>query len=216
LQAEWPSPRLAPAIAAAAGERATQQERRVEQRLHELYGYDLVRRNCVTEIFRTIDDVEGVEAELGHRVVGTDNANFIPFVSAEAVRESYPVIAHFVLPSYHQQQLGQMRGASLGWRAMLREETSLSSTVVPFDVDYEAFLFFSSERFILRPLLGAANVAFGSGAMLAGAFAAPFDRGSLFTAGARGIFYSLPELAFVNIRKGTVPVLPSNWETMSR
>jgi hypothetical protein len=214
LQAAWPAPQLDTASAAAAVAQAERHGRRIEQRLRKLYRYDLIRRNCVTEIFRTIDDMDGVDADLGHRIVA-DNMRFIPFVSAAAVRESYPVVERFVLPSYREQQLQQLRAAPGGWRAVLREETSLTSAVVPFSADEEAFLFFSSGRFLLRPLLGTANIAFGAGAILAGAVVAPFDQGTLFAAGARGVFYSLPELAFVNIRKGTVPLLPSTWDTAS-
>lgn len=211
-QAEWPKP--GPPIEIAEVDLAKRREARFERRLLELYRYDVIRRNCVTEIFRTIDDIDGAQAELGGRVAVTGNVNFIPFVSAAAVRDSYHVSQHFVLPSYRQQELRELHAAG-SWRAILREETSLTSTLVPFGVGDEAFLFFSSDSVLLRPLLGAANVVFGSGALLAGAFAAPFDRGALLAAGGRGVLFSLPELAFVNIRKGTVPLLPASWNTAS-
>jgi hypothetical protein len=188
-------------------------EQRIERRLRTLYRYDLIQRNCVTEIFRTIDDTGGLDAVLGRRVVIDGTVNFIPFVSARAVDESYPVAERFVLPSYREQQLLKLRASPDRWRRVLREETSLTSTVVPFRVEDDVFLFFSNGTTLLRPLWGTANVAFGVGGILAGAFSAPFDRGTLFAAGARGILYSLPELAFVNIRKGTVPLLPSKWDT---
>ena len=206
-RAEWPVPRLSETTAATAVDRATGQERQVKRSLRGLYRYDLVGRNCVTEIFRAIDD-----ADLGYRVVVTGNANFIPFVSAAAVQRSYPVVERFVLPSYRQQRLYQLRTAPGRWRTLLREGTSLTSRLVPFNAGDEAFLFFSSETVLLRPLLGTANVAFGSAAILAGALIAPFDQGTLLAAGARGVFYSLPEVVFVNIRKGTVPLLPSDWD----
>jgi hypothetical protein len=211
-QSGWPVPELGSAAAAPAVDRTKRQERQIEEQLLDLYRYDLIRRNCVTEIFRTTD---GSEVELGERVDFAGNANFIPFVSAEAVHESYPVIKRVVLPSYRQQQLRRLRTAPGSWRTLLRESTSVTSTVIPFDIGAEAFLFFSSETVLLRPLLGTANVAFGSGAILLGALTAPFDQGNLLAAGARGVFYSLPEVAFVNIRKGTVPLLASTWDTAS-
>jgi hypothetical protein len=33
----------------------------------------------------------------------------------------------------------------------------------------------------------------------------PLDRGELLTSGLKGAFFSLPELAFFNIRKGSFP-----------
>jgi hypothetical protein len=213
MQADWPEPRLDTA-AAAAMDRAQGLERRIGRRLHALYLYDLMRRNCVTEIFRTIDDTESVDTDLG-RVQVDGNVNFIPFVSAKAVDESYPVAERIVLPSYREQQLLKLRASPDRLLDVMREETSLTSTVVPFSVEDEVFLFFSNGSTLLRPLLGTANVAFGAGGILAGAFSAPFDGGTLFAAGARGILYSLPELAFVNIRKGTVPLLPSTWDAAS-
>lgn len=212
IRAGWPIPERPVEIADV--DLAERQEARVELRLRELYRYDLIRRNCVTEIFRTIEDVDGAAAKLGGRVAVTGNANFIPFVSAAAVRDSYDVSQRFVLASYRQQELRELRAAG-DWQEILREETSLTSTLAPFDADNEAFLFFSSDTVLLRPLLGAANVIFGSGALLAGALAAPFDRGALLAAGGRGVFFSLPEIAFVNIRKATVPLLPATWDRRS-
>ena len=43
----------------------------------------------------------------------------------------------------------------------------------------------------------------GLGASVAGVVALPFDRGRTFWAGLKGIVFSLPELFFVNIRKGS-------------
>lgn len=65
------------------------------------------------------------------------------------------------------------------------------------------FLFFSDDQFMLRPLIGTMNLAYGAGASLVGAFSAPLDEGELAMAGLKGMLFSLPELAFWNIRKGT-------------
>jgi hypothetical protein len=51
--------------------------------------------------------------------------------------------------------------------------------------------------------LGAANLSVGIGAAVAGLATLPADRGHLLWAGLRGALFSLPELAFVNLRKGT-------------
>jgi len=54
-----------------------------------------------------------------------------------------------------------------------------------------------------RPLFGAANVLTGLGATVAGMIALPVDGGKTLWAGLKGVVFSLPELFFVNIRKGS-------------
>ena len=66
-----------------------------------------------------------------------------------------------------------------------------------------AFLFFTDGQPWLRPLLGSANFAYGTIQASVGLFTWPIDRGSRLRRGLVGAFYSLPELGFVNIRKGT-------------
>ncbi len=210
---DWPSPRLSSETRAVAFAGAVELKEKITQRLRALYRYDLLRRNCVTEIFRTLNEASagGVLQRID---IGT-SANFIPFVSAAAVKNSYPLTEEFVLPSYRQLALRRMLDASDSWTTRLREETSLTATLVPIDVNDEVFLFYSSDTVALRPILGAANLAFGFAGMVAGVFSAPIDGATLLRAAARGVFYSAPELVFVNIRKGTVPLLPSDWEDLT-
>jgi hypothetical protein len=54
-----------------------------------------------------------------------------------------------------------------------------------------------------RPLYGAANLAYGLGYATVGVVTAPFDRGARAKAGLSGAFWSVPELAFQNVRKGS-------------
>jgi hypothetical protein len=50
---------------------------------------------------------------------------------------------------------------------------------------------------------GPANLGYGVVRGLGGLFAAPFDGGRELRAGWSGAFFSLPELLFCNVRKGT-------------
>ena len=52
-------------------------------------------------------------------------------------------------------------------------------------------------------LRGAVNLGYGLGQGLAGVFTAPFDGGRRFRSGFYGAFFSLPELVFANVRKGS-------------
>jgi len=53
-----------------------------------------------------------------------------------------------------------------------------------------------------------ANLATGLGAAAAGVPLLPFDGGRTLVAGLRGAVFSLPELAFVNLRKGSFDHVP--------
>ena len=56
---------------------------------------------------------------------------------------------------------------------------------------------------VTRPVFGAVNLVTGVAASAVGLVTAPFDRGKRLRAGLRGAFFSLPELVFQNIRKGS-------------
>jgi hypothetical protein len=64
-------------------------------------------------------------------------------------------------------------------------------------------LFFTDDAIAARPLFGALSMATGLGATLAGVATLPFDRGKTLWAGLNGVVFSLPELVFFNIRKGS-------------
>jgi hypothetical protein len=51
----------------------------------------------------------------------------------------------------------------------------------------------------------------GLGVAAAGLAMLPLDGGTLLTAGLKGAFFSLPELAFFNIRKGSFPDATGRW-----
>ena len=55
----------------------------------------------------------------------------------------------------------------------------------------------------IRPVYGAVNGAYGLIAAALGIFTLPMDSGDLSMAGLKGALYSLPELFFCNIRKGS-------------
>ena len=66
-----------------------------------------------------------------------------------------------------------------------------------------AFLLFTDDVFWRRPLYGLANLAWAAGDGVYGLAAVPFDRGERVSAGVSGVLWSLPELAFANVRKGS-------------
>ena len=199
---------------------AREAERGLRRALEAQYRYDLVARNCVSELFRTIEaglaaqqgapaaaDRAAVlafieresERRLGGYVDPAARANFIPFVSSHNVRARWEVEQSIHLASAREHVVA--REGTL--RAALRESNVWTSTLyAPADAS-GFFVFFTDGSWPLRPLLGAVNL----GAALArsglGILQLPFDRGRGLRDGLDGALWSVPELFFANIRKGT-------------
>lgn len=188
--------------------------------LKDRYRYDLVTRNCVTELFKTMDQallapikVEGLKDEwirndsensLGGRISGA--FNFIPFISFQAVQESYRVSHSQLLASYRDQQLAKIDDPMFS----LREANTLTSTLYKYNSDDAFFIFFTDNSPMLRPIFGLFNTVAGMGQSVFGLVSWPYDSGKNLKAGATGILMSLPELLFFNMRKGSYPYLSYN------
>ena len=202
------------AAAPAAGDRV----RTYQGELDRLWGYNVVTRNCVSEIFHTIDaalesdapadPVAASAARLGGHVDTRWSLRFIPWVSAIAVDRTYAVAGDEELPSYRKARLAALSRAASRLGVYLRESNVLTSTLYRRNPDDSLFVFFTDDAVSPRPVFGAVNLLVGTGASALGVVLAPFDGGRLLVAGLRGALWSLPELAFVNIRKGTFPFLP--------
>jgi len=179
--------------------------------IEDAYRYELLGRNCVSELFGTVDDAlasapDGAMAAStrllgGHIAPG--GLTSLPRVAAAAVRRTWRVVAADEIPSYRRYRVGVLeRGRP--WVA-LRESNVLTSSIYRRSEHDSIFLFFTDGAVAARPLLGAVNGVAGLLVTAAGLAVAPVDRGALLVGGVRGVVYSLPELAFVNIRKGTFP-----------
>src|SRR5262245_10609770 len=138
-------------------------------------GYNVVTRNCVTEIFRTIEAGllaaeppgttarEASERRLGGHVALDGTLNFIPATSSESVKAAYTVAENAEIPSYRLAALAAMYSRDNLVQVYLRESNTLTSTLyVPHPED-SAFLFFTDDALPVRPLLGAANLVTGLG-----------------------------------------------------
>ena len=197
---------------------------RYREALGRVVGYDLLRRNCVTEIFRTLEaaladpappepDLEAFvreesERRLGGYVHPTASGNFIPFVSSARVRSHYAVQESSTLGGYRQQRVAEMEQREGRLRVALRESNVVTATAYRRDDQDGFFLFFTEDAGPLRPLFGALNLAAALGRSAFGVLALPFDAGRGLRAGLEGAFWSLPELAFQSVRKGTNEWVP--------
>lgn len=217
-----PSPREPQEAALAREVQAAQAaEREYAAELNRLYGYDLFHHNCVTEVFQVINQTlaaqegngaaaggeKALRAESQKRLGGyldpSYGLDFIPFRSAAAVDKSYAVVETRDFPSYRRARVAEMKEREAAWKVFLRESNTITSTVYRPGPDDSAFLFFTDDNVPLRPLFGVFNLLVGLGQGVAGVVTMPVTGPDRFLSGARGVLFSLPELVFINLRKGS-------------
>ncbi|MGZ5000324.1 MAG: hypothetical protein ACXV7F_08485 [Methylomonas sp.] len=196
------------------------------EKLQSLYRYQLMNRNCVTEIFRVInaslgqkyasrpDGAEPLASDIRHaseQLLGgyiDDKAlNIIPFVAFEQVGSRYRLHSGYRLASYREQQIERQYQSDADNLVDLAESNILTSNIYRWHGEDAAFLFFTQDAVWPRPLLGSANLAVALGQAIYGVFALPWDSGQNLQKSLKGIGVSLPELFFFNIRKGSFPQL---------
>lgn len=200
-------PELPPSDLETALGTARERERAQRRALRDTYGYGLITRNCVSEIFATINSAfapEEVASRLGGRVETEGPLDYIPFVAFGRVTREYRLSGVGEIPSYRRARLAEMYARENPLQVYLRETNTLTSTVYRKNPDDALFLFFTDGTLWPRPIFGALNLLAGVGQTLAGLLTWPLDGGAALRAGPRGALYSLPELAFFNIRKGTL------------
>jgi hypothetical protein len=181
------------------------------------YPYNVVTRNCVSEIFREVDVALGRAAHsgdeavireesirrLGGHVAMVGSLNFVPQISALVVEDTYTVAERLRFASYRQRRLAEMRRDENAAWVFLRESNVVTSTLYRAHPRDSIFLFFTDDLVAPRPLFGAANLITGVAASAVGLAMLPVDGGETLWAGLRGALFSLPELVFQNIRKGS-------------
>ncbi len=178
-----------------------------QRALDQRFAYDLFDRNCITELVRLVDEAfdsaEEARQAMGGRIEPGETFGFVPFVFFDGVRTRLRVARVERVPSFRERELARVEREEPGAWTRARESITLSSTTYEPLLRDSAFLLFTDDVFWRRPLYGAANLAFASAYTVYGLGAAPFDRGARLRAGLLGAFWSLPELAFANVRKGS-------------
>jgi hypothetical protein len=169
--------------------------------------YDLFRDNCVTALAHTLDDAFGgadaMRTELGGHVDPDELLAFWPFVFFGKVAERMAVEQVERIPGHRERTLASLRRGQGGLRGYAREANTLSSTLYRGRDADGSFLLFTDDVVWVRPLYGALNLAWAGADAALGLVTAPFDRGRRLERAAKGALFSFPELAFVNIRKGS-------------
>jgi hypothetical protein len=183
-----------------------------EERLHALYHYGVLRRNCVTELARLLNDAfpAGDAARaLGAELTPGAGLGFIPFAFFDEATERLRVERVDQVASHRERELARLAREEPGLLWRLAEATTLGSSIYTPRLRDSTFLFFTDDVLLRRPLLGLANLGYATGSSVLGLVAAPFDGAARLRAAGAGVWYSLPELAFFNIRKGTFEYVPA-------
>lgn len=200
----------------ATAEVLVQELEELQKKSEELYGYNLFFRNCATELIRSLNttfpDKESGQAVLGGWLEMDNGLVFIPFVFYEQSIAAFSLKDQQFLPARRLRNLESLYEQDSDILVWLRESNTLSSSLYEPRSKDTPFLFFTDDALLLRPIQGVLNVGYAALHGIGGIITLPFDGGKRFTQAARGVFYSLPELAFGNIRKGSYSTVDSGRE----
>ncbi len=188
-------------------DRSNENYRLYLERLREIYSYDLIDSNCVTELLKEIRQAfvvnsSGMKCDSAYLDLVSD-LSFVPFMSFRYWVTHMAVRRVVYMPSFRKRSLSGMYEHDNSLKVYLRESNTLTSSIYRPKPEDTSFLFFTDDVFLARPFFGAINTAWGILNMATGLVFIPIDHGSRFGQGFWGMLYSLPELVFSNIRKGS-------------
>jgi len=179
-----------------------------EKNLQILYPFDLISENCTTEIFSTLNrqytyNFEKLKIALGGKIEGRENLNFIPFVANYHVGKVYRTGNQKIIEPFRIRNIQKMKETENALWVEVRESNTFLSKTYKNNSNDSFFIFFTDDAILMRPIYGTFNLIAGISQLGYGLFTLPFDRGHTIKMGGYGILFSLPELVFFNIRKGT-------------
>jgi hypothetical protein len=208
-----PRPALSPTDARRASVSAEAWRTSHEERLREAFGYALLSNNCATALFATLNAEFGpseIDDALGGYISPGNSLNYIPTVAFDAVVRRYRIAEVGEVPSFRRTRIEADASRSSAIAVGLRESTTLTSSLYRSNPHDSFFVFFTQDVPVLRPVLGAFNLVAATGELTLGLFRVPFDRGSMVWSGLKGFATSLPELVFINLRKGHMDHAPGD------
>jgi len=175
-------------------------QQQIQQQIKSLYRYDLIQRNCTTEIYQTLQSTQiNYHSELKY-LSKKHFTNFIPSSTFAKIIKYYPESTRL---SYRQIQLQEMYQHENNALVYLRESNTISALNYQFNEIDSPFLFFTDDMIFPRPLFGIINFIMAGFMSIYGGLRFPFDSGTTLQRSIVGMLMSLPELFFFNIRKGS-------------
>lgn len=178
------------------------------ENLKRFYTFKLITKNCTSEIFDSLEFIlneQEYQNVLGNRIDPHSSLTFIPFIAYDSIKEKWKVKEETLELSHRKASLEKIYGSAPKWKSYLKESNVFSSSIYKPNPDDSSFIFFTDDIVLLRPIYGIVNLGWGIGNFATGIFTSPFDKGKRVTNGLQSAFFSLPELVFFNIRKGTFP-----------
>jgi hypothetical protein len=204
---EFSTPLLADEVVSAAVLQLQNDSARFSAAVKEKYRYALINHNCVTELVmnlnRSFSDSDAVKDALGDYIDPRTDRVTVPHDFFYQVSLRYHIEKITRYPSRRIETLESMSMTESSLTLWLREGNTKSSTIYRKRQEDTPFLFFTDNSTWSRPVLGIANLTWAAVSGISGIVTLPADGGERMYQGARGIMYSLPELLFFNIRKGT-------------
>lgn len=174
--------------------------------MHSVFGYNLILRNCTTEILRELQASFPSKADASRALGGSVDPDglvtFIPFISSYQVQNGLRIKKVERVYSRRRKGLETLYAKELDTVVYLRESNVLSSTLYRVRPRDTYFLLFTDDVLLPRPIYGLVNFTYGLGHTILGLGVLPLGTERL-EAGAKGMLFSLPELIFFNIRKGS-------------
>ncbi|EMK24935.1 hypothetical protein LEP1GSC008_3094 [Leptospira kirschneri serovar Bulgarica str. Nikolaevo] len=186
---------------------AKQREKEYHSRLKKLYPFRILFENCTTEILKSAQNsFEQNEISFpGKKINFNFSLSFIPFYASYSVSNSWDNEGEKIFLSYRRRKLAELLEQNPNLKTHILESFTFSSSIYKSNREDHFFPLFTDDVFLGRPLYGTVNLAAGIGSTLIGVFTLPFDKGEKLQKGFQSLFFSLPELVFFNIRKGTFP-----------
>ncbi len=178
-------------------------------KIEKQLSYHITQNNCATELIQSLNSAfqSPLEAKkaLGAWLSPGEKISFIPFIFYQKILAEYYIKGTQVIPSRRLKNLAALYHEQPDNKFMiwLHENNVLSSTLYKVRKEDTPFLFFTDDQILSRPILGVINFSYAAIHGIVSLFRLPFDQGDGLYQASRGMFFSLPELAFWNIRKGT-------------
>ncbi|MGJ4747535.1 hypothetical protein ACQV5M_14340 [Leptospira sp. SA-E8] len=188
--------------------RSEKEEETYYDNLKRFYTFKLITKNCTSEIFDSLEFIlneKEYETVLGKRIDPHSSLTFIPFIAYDSITEKWKIKEETLELSHRKAALEKLYGSNPKWKTYLKESNVFSSSIYRSNPDDHTFVFFTDDVVLLRPIYGIVNLGWGIGNLALGLFTSPFDKGKRAGNGLQSAFFSLPELVFFNIRKGTFP-----------
>ncbi|MCZ8156358.1 MAG: hypothetical protein O9264_09595 [Leptospira sp.] len=179
----------------------------VSEIVPQIYPYHLIISNCTGEIFRYHNEFYQSEKDRERVLGGTVSEkvislSFVPFISAKQIQKNYRINHVKKILSYRLIKKSEM---NLSVFQNLKEDFRPLSTLYKKNPYDQSFLFFTDDTIFLRPIYGLTNITWALGVSTVGIISLPLDKGTRLYNGLQSVFFSFPELLFLNIRKGYFP-----------